>query len=151
MSSVPNSLEAFSESTSPPYIKIGTVLRLYVKDITPPKPKRFIVVGFTDDKSELATVFINSNINEKVNWSIEHQNAQIKLPKDKPFLERKSYVDCSELKQWSVMYLESKVKNNPEYIIGELEKDDLDKILNNIKYSQIIKGKYLKKYGFKDK
>lgn len=55
-------------------LKIGTVLRLSVKDTNPPKIKRFIVVGKTIDGLSLASVYINSQINLKVNWNIELQS-----------------------------------------------------------------------------
>lgn len=31
-------------------LKIGMVLKLFVNDTTPPKEKRFIIVGFSEDK-----------------------------------------------------------------------------------------------------
>ena len=47
-------------STENKGLEIGTVLKLYVADITPPKEKRFIIVGITKDCLHIAYIFINS-------------------------------------------------------------------------------------------
>lgn len=39
-------------------LKIGSVIRVYVKDTDPPKEKRFILVGQSYDNLLFATIFI---------------------------------------------------------------------------------------------
>ena len=61
----------------PPYLKPGSVLRLFVKDTNPPKTKRFIIVGISTDEVSLASVYINSNLNKKTAWSIGLESLNI--------------------------------------------------------------------------
>ncbi|WP_316742493.1 hypothetical protein [Pedobacter antarcticus] len=39
-------------------LKIGSVIRLYVRDTNPPKEKRFVLVGQSYDKLIFAAIFI---------------------------------------------------------------------------------------------
>lgn len=50
---------------------IGTVLRMMVKGTTPPKVKRFIIVGESADSLTLASVYINTELNMKVNYNLD--------------------------------------------------------------------------------
>lgn len=129
-------------------LKIGTVLRLSVKDTKPPKIKRFIVVGKTIDGLSLASVYINSHINLKVNWNIELQSLNIPLEnKGNDFLDRDSFVDCSKLVFRDSNEISEIIQNNPQAVKGELKEEDLQLILETLRNSITIKGKYKKKYG----
>jgi hypothetical protein len=48
------------------FLKIGTVLRYFVKDTIPPKIKRLIIVGIDDELITTATIFINTEINPNI-------------------------------------------------------------------------------------
>ncbi|MFZ4525425.1 MAG: hypothetical protein ACOYOE_07735 [Chlorobium sp.] len=61
--------EVFKADFARRNLEVGSVLKLYVKDTKPPKEKRFIIVGKNIDGLCLATVYINSEINEKINYS----------------------------------------------------------------------------------
>lgn len=50
---------------------IGAVLRMMVIDTNPPKIKRFIIVGESDDSLTLASVYINTELNIKVNYNMD--------------------------------------------------------------------------------
>ncbi|NTU97265.1 MAG: hypothetical protein HGA62_05540 [Chlorobiaceae bacterium] len=50
--------ESFKNDFARRNLKIGTVLKLHIKNTKPPKEKRFIVVGKTIDGVCLATLFI---------------------------------------------------------------------------------------------
>ena len=132
-------------------IKVGTVLRLHVKDTTPPKYKRFIIVGFSQDKLSLATVYINSEINTNINWSQEQQTLQLLFSSEgRPYLERDSYIDCSKLMFRDTEEIYSAVDENPNVVIGELSLEDLKYVMDTLKYAPTIKGKYKKRYGLFD-
>lgn len=132
-------------------IKVGTVLRLHVKNTIPPKYKRFIIVGFTQDKLSLATVYINSDINININWSQEQQALQLLFTSEgRPYLDRNSYIDCSKLMFRDTEEIYSAVHNNPDAIIGKLSEEDLKYVMNTLKYASTIKGKYKKRYGLYD-
>ncbi|MFZ4526222.1 MAG: hypothetical protein ACOYOE_11945 [Chlorobium sp.] len=129
-------------------LKIGSVLKLHVKDTNPPKEKRFIVVGKTIDGICLATVYINSSMNKNVHYSEELQKLQLFLEADgREYLDHDSYVDCSTLyiKQYPALLHDFSSK--PEALIGVLRDEDLLNVRNTIISSPKIKGKDKKRYG----
>ncbi len=129
-------------------LEIGTVLRLAVKDTNPPKIKRFIVVGKTIDGLSLASVYINSNINPKVNWNFELQKLNVPLKSiGNDFLDKNSFVDCSKLVIRNSDEISEIIKNNPKAVKGELKENDLQLILETLRNSETIKGKHKKKFG----
>jgi hypothetical protein len=132
-------------------IKVGTVIKLYVSDTKPPKEKRFIIIGFTEDKLTLASIYINSEINTKINWSIEQQALQVELDAiGRGYLSKKSYVDCSKFIARDASDIKEKLLKRPEAIIGNLSKPDLELILNTLKGATTINGKLKKRYGIYD-
>lgn len=101
-------------------LKIGMVLKLFVNDTTPPKEKRFIIVGFSEDKFSLASVYINSDINKNINWSQEQQALQLELTSEtRGFLDWDSYVDCSKLILRETLELQTVYASRPEVCIGQ--------------------------------
>lgn len=60
--------EFFPEENQSDYIgkviKIRSVIKLYELSTTPPKEKRFVIIG--ESVNEFALLFINSNLNENV-------------------------------------------------------------------------------------
>ena len=141
--------EEFKAEFASRNIEIGTVLRLTVKDTSPPKIKRFIVVGKTLDGLSLASVYINSEINKKVNWCVEMQNLQIPTNhEENEFLDKDSYIDCSKLIPRDSLEISEVIKENPASVIGKLKKEDLDYLVETIRNAPTIKGKHKKKYGF---
>ncbi len=132
-------------------IEVGQVLKMHVQDTTPPKEKRFIVIGFSPDETLLATVYINSNINERINWSAEQQALQVEFNSDgRNYLNKKSYIDCSKLTERKTEDIGSVIDSNPEAIIGYLSEADYERIAEAIRSAPTIKGKYKKKYGLYD-
>jgi hypothetical protein len=49
----------YRESFCKQHLKIGAVLRLHVSQTTPPKIKRFVVLGINEDDVSVALLFIN--------------------------------------------------------------------------------------------
>jgi hypothetical protein len=129
-------------------LKIGMVLKLFVNDTTPPKEKRFIIVGFSEDKFSLASLFINSEINKNINWSQEQQALQLELTAEtRGFLDWDSYVDCSKLILRETRELQTVFTSRPEVFIGQLSDQDFELIITTLKHASTINGKYKKRYG----
>lgn len=129
-------------------LKIGMVLKLFVNDTTPPKEKRFIIVGFSEDKFSLASVYINSDINKNINWSQEQQALQLELTSEtRGFLDWDSYVDCSKLILRETRELQTVYASRPEVCIGQLSDQDFEIIITTLKHASTINGKYKKRYG----
>ncbi len=130
-------------------LESGIVIKLHVKDTTPPKEKRLIIVGITEDRLILATVYINSEINLKVNWAVELKEQHLFFEsKGRSWLDWDSYVDCSKITPRDHNEIESAIKLKPEAIIGKLSHEDLEVIKQKISTSPTIKGKHKKKFGF---
>jgi len=135
----------------PKGLVIGTVIRAFVDFTNPPKEKRFIVVGFYDDKVNLAVVLVNTDVNTLVNFNQLLQSHHIKLEsKGREYLTHDSYVDCTELHKMEIQPIEDSINAKPEICIGSLNKEDLDLIMKKLIDSDFIKGKYKKKCGFFD-
>ena len=129
-------------------LKIGMVLKLFVNDTTPPKEKRFIIVGFSEDKFSLASLYINSDINKNINWSQEQQALQLELTAEtRGFLDWDSYVDCSKLILRETRELQIVFTSRPEVFIGQLSDQDFELIITTLKHASTINGKYKKRYG----
>lgn len=60
-------------------IKQGIVLKCLVDDTTPPKEKRFIIIGTDANKYVVATVYINTEVNENVFRTQRHKDLNIEL------------------------------------------------------------------------
>lgn len=129
----------------PKGIQIGTVIRAFVNTTNPPKIKRFVVVGFKNDKISLASVLINSEVNIKYNFHQELVCQHLLFESEnRPYLSKDSYVDCSEIHTLSVSELNDKLDKDPSIAIGVVEKEDLDLIMKTLVNSDFIKGKHKK-------
>ncbi len=132
-------------------LKIGMVLKLYVKDTTPPKEKRFIILGFTEDRISLASAYINTEINPNINWAIELKEQHVFFDKTgRPYLSHASFVDCSKLIFRTTAEIQAAINNRPDAVLGELSSIDLRILVNKVINSITIKGKQKRKYGFFD-
>lgn len=130
---------------------IGTVLRMMVKDTTPPKVKRFVIVGESADTLTLASVYINTELNMTVNYNLDLQSQHIEFQAtDRDYLDHPSFVDCSKLKIIERAELCTIIQNRPAVVIGKLDHQDFEVIRRQITCSPTIKGKIKKRYGFYD-
>lgn len=128
---------------------IGTVLRVMVKDTTPPKVKRFIIVGESADSLTLASVYINTELNMKVNYNLDLQCQHIEFQASgRDYLDHNSFVDCSKLKIIERAELCTIIQNRPTVVIGKLAETDFEVVRRQITCSTTIKGKIKKRYGF---
>lgn len=133
-------------------VVVGTVIKLFVKDTDPPKEKRFVVVGSTEDKLLLATVYFNSEINKNVNWAKELVDQHLPFEKEgREYLDKNCFLDCSKLSPKEYEMIAEAVKNKPESVLGTVSEADWARIKESIINSPTIKGKYKKKFGFFDK
>ena len=87
-------------------LKIGSVIRVYVKDTDPPKEKRFILVGQSYNKLLFAAIFINSDINPNVFPTQELKDLNfLLLAKERSYLDHDSYADCSNIQKRNADWL----------------------------------------------
>jgi hypothetical protein len=82
------------------YLAAGSIIFEFVYTTTPPKPKYYIIIGISEDKVALGTVFINSEINKHIFPTQKLKELHVLMPKeDNPFLDHDSYIDCSDIKE----------------------------------------------------
>jgi len=144
---IPNNLK--KNLLLPDGLKIGMVLRAFVNFTNPPKEKRFVIVGFKDDSISVASVLINTNVNLNINYNQELQSQHLFFEnEDRTYLTHDSYIDCSCIHELSLSEINEKVDVDPTIVIGSVEKDDLNIIMNTLVDSDFIKGKHKKRYGF---
>jgi hypothetical protein len=128
-------------------ITIGTVIKCFVKNTNPPKEKRFVVLGIDANGDLIGVVFINSVINWKVIKTDELAQLQHYVTKeDNEYLDRNSYIDCSELFELPYNDVYTSIQSKPQNVLGSVIGDDLKTIKENVKKSPKIKPKLLKKY-----
>ncbi|GGM95079.1 hypothetical protein GCM10010967_30580 [Dyadobacter beijingensis] len=128
---------------------IGTVIRMMVRDTIPPKIKRFIIVGASADTLTLASVYINTELNIKVNYNLDLRCQHIEFDvAGRDYLDHTSFVDCSKLKIIEREELCEIIRNRPAVVIGHLSVSDLELVRRQIVHSPTIKGKIKKRYGF---
>ncbi|WP_215236053.1 hypothetical protein [Dyadobacter linearis] len=124
---------------------------MFVKDTYPPKIKRLVVVGETEDKLTVVSVFFNTKLNEKVNWNLDFKSQQIEFtPEGRDYLDHKCLIDCSKLRPILRDEINEAIKARPGIIIGKLSDEDFSLVRTQIIHSTTIKGKLKKKYGFLD-
>lgn len=133
-------------------VNVGDVLYLYVEDTNPPKKKYFFVLGVTDDQVSLASFYVNSEINLNVNHNPVLVRYNIELsPEDYPFLQYKSYLDCTKMIVRDKEEFNEIVKNRPASVVYQLLPEQLVFFKQIICEVPTIKGKIKKKFGFFDK
>lgn len=129
-------------------LKIGSVIRVYVKDTNPPKEKRFILVGQSYDKLIFATIFINSEINPNIFPTQELRDLNIELTAaDRSYLDHDSYADCSNISKRNADWLLAVINNDPKNVIGEVSEADLKEIKVRIKSARTITPSIKKTFG----
>lgn len=135
----------------PSEITPGTVLKLFVSETNPPKLKRFVVIGCSQDEVQLATVYINSQINKRISYSIELECLHFQvISKGRSWLDHDSWIDCSDLIIRETKEILSAVRQRPEAIIGKLSTEDFAGVIRLLKTSRKIKGKTKKRFGLYD-
>jgi hypothetical protein len=125
---------------------IGAVLRFYC--LSAKKIKRFIYLGDKHDKSTIALLYINTNLNTNVNYTPELQAEHLFLEQEgRVYLDNDSFVDCSQF----VVRLKDEIRkmciDNTSIHLGFLSEEDLKRIRNMVKQSKVLTPRKKKDYG----
>lgn len=133
-------------------VEIGQVLKMemFPEDRVKPKPgkeskpKRFVIIGRTDDGGVLAALLVNTRINERMFAQIAPYQHLVKAA-DNDYLDHDSYVDCYTVREFS----SERVLENAEYL-GYIKADDLKECLEHVRQSPAIKPYVLKKFKLEE-
>lgn len=128
-------------------LEIGSVVKCFTNHTKPPKEKRFIILGVNDEGNYVGSVFINTNVNFNIINSQELLELQYPV-KNQPndYLDHDSFIDCSELFEFSRQDLFNLLIAEPERALGKVSQKDLETLFRLVKSSPIIEPKMLKKY-----
>jgi hypothetical protein len=140
--------QSFRDDFADRNIQVGSVIRVFVKDTTPPKIKYFIVIGFSDDKVLLGTVFINSAINQNV-FNTEYLKG-LNIPLDAQvydFIDHNSFVDCSDIRERSVVEIKNLLSNDPECSKGVVSEETMKIISTTLANASTISLNKKRKFG----
>ena len=112
------------------YIREGSVFRLNFENTTPPKIKRFIILGTDGDSDSAGFLFINKQINIHIFPTSDLQKLHLFLKKteDRSYLDRDSYIDCSWLYERKLQKLRNEFISNLEIYLGQVSDSDMKKI-----------------------
>lgn len=129
-------------------VRIGSVVKLWMTDTTPPKEKRIVVVGTTVAGDYLGVVLINSEIN----WNVQRNPAmydwQLFMQADEcTFLDHDSYADCTQLREIPKSYIVGEVLNDMQRALGKVPDDLFNEIRTRVRNAPTISPKMRKRFG----
>lgn len=124
----------------------GNVFIAFVKDTKPPKTKMFVVVGHDENKTNIACVYINSEINQ---FSIKNKLVHLHhciYAAHFDFLDHNSYIDCCNLiiKPYSEIY--DIAFYNDKSFLGSISFEDMFIVFENLKNTNTIAPKLKKMF-----
>jgi hypothetical protein len=131
-------------------LNIGVAFIYYDETIKIPHKKRCIVVGITEQRDQLAAVYINSEINPADLGSpdLESLHYQVLLtPERQHYLNKDSYVDCSDLIHLFPESLCRNINDNGGKIYGSVSEVDFNEIINRLLNGGSIPQYYLSLYN----
>lgn len=136
------------ESSAIRSIELGTVIRKTVSFPECDKIKFFVIIGICEDSISVASVFINTEVNENVNFSEYLKSLQYEITQIKyPFLTYNSFVDCSQIYVHNFEQLKEEITNSPEIICGLMEDGCFANIHYKCTQSKKINPYNKRKYG----
>ena len=125
-------------------LRIGTVIDILDPYSNPPKRKYSIIIAIAEDKFYIGSVYINTEVNVLTINSPELVALQHEISKAKyPFLQRDSFVDCSDMKSRLQSELLRQLTTGGR-IIGNIAKDDLVTINSLVRSADTIIPYYKK-------
>ena len=120
-------------------LKIGAVLKMFVPETKPPKPKRFIVVGLSTNSILVATIYINTEINPNLFPTEDLWNLHLELKvSGKEYLEYDSFADCSQIYKKEFNDLRNELIDDPSIHIDQLSQTDIENVQNLIRSARTI-------------
>jgi hypothetical protein len=140
--------QSFRDDFAERNIQVGSVIRVFVKDTTPPKVKYFIVIGFSEDNVLLGTVFINSAINQNIFHNEYLKGLNVPLDSQMyDFIDHNSFVDCSDIKERNLVEIKQLLSNDPECSKGVVSEETMKTISTTLASATTISLNKKRKFG----
>lgn len=129
-------------------IEIGSVIKHFAEDTTPPKTKIMVVIGKSMDELTVATLYFNSELNTNVFRNRQMQDLQLPLEKEgREYLKWDSFVDCSTLHIKQFDKLKDEFDASKLESLGKMSLTDLDLIKVKLRSAGTIPLIQKKEYG----
>lgn len=129
-------------------LKVGSVFRIFDNSTNPPKIKRFIIVGKSNERIMFATVYINTEINPHLFPTPELRALHLSLQvNNRPYLEHDSFADCSQIFEKSVDEIKAAYEADMQSHLGDLSTEDLKEVKKIIKETRTISLRKKKEFG----
>ncbi len=138
-------------SISDDRLQVGSIIFEYVTNTTPHKEKYYIVIGFSDDKVALGTVFINSEINPNIFRNEKQRKLHIPFSQnDNPFLKWDSYIDCSNIHVRPIQQVQECIAKGGNYgYIATLSISTLQEVISTLDSAFTISPAMKKTFGIR--
>jgi len=132
-------------------LQIGSVIFEYITTTNPPKNKYYVVVGFSEDKVALGTVYINSEINPNIFRNERMRMLHIPLSSaDNPFLKWDSHIDCSNIQERAAQDVPACIATGGDYgFCASLSEQTMNAVLTTLNNSFTIPAHVKKKFGIR--
>jgi hypothetical protein len=119
----------------------GAVLRLHSTDLKiSEKTKRFFVFAVAPEKQSIAKLYFDSNC-PPLPYQIQFE------PDNRQYLDRKSYLDCSEIYEDNYSRILNQLISNPKAHIGQMDNSDLELVKIQLKIATTIPPSMKQEYG----
>lgn len=126
---------------------IGSVFKLHCYIAN--KEKLMIIAGFKYDKSEVAFVHINTEINPNIfrTTKIKDEHLVFDKTEERDFLSHNSFIDCTSLVIRKSEDIYNSIVADLKVHLGNLTEDDLKIVRAKISNSPVIRRDYKKHFG----
>ena len=109
--------------------------------------KFFIIIGLSEDKLYLCSVYINSSIPNFIYNRQELLNLQVPIKRSKyAFLKHDSFVSCNTQLKYGFADINNWIDNGKCQYIGDIDNEDLNNITSTLLESGLLTQKEIELY-----
>jgi hypothetical protein len=124
------------------------VLRLHTLHANPPKIKRFVIIGINKDNASVGYLYINKRLNPYIKKNPNLYKLQLSLSQEnRSYLNRNSYLDCSQIYESSLEYIQKELISDLEIYIGQMSDSDMVKAKRKVRSANTVENKLKRRYG----
>lgn len=118
---------------------------------TPPKIKRFVIIGINEELGRVGCLCINSRVNPNIITTSHLQGLQFLMEAhDRPYIDHDSYLDCSRLYEDNFQRLQDKYVLDTRTYLGQLTEADLVRVKRLVISARTIEKRKKKRYSLLD-
>lgn len=123
----------------------GAVFRILTFQTTPPKFKRFVVIGLEHSSGKIVgSLFINTSM---VSAPYLHSLQLPLMASDCEFLEHDSFLDCSRIYEEDASAVKAKYLADTEIYLGALSVQDLKQAIAMVRKAKTISVATKRRFG----